>query len=425
MEIELKNKVSPEFKTRLDQYKFKDLLVILFLFFLPFSQALTLNIVFPLKLSEIFLFLLLFHELLSGSIVKWRFNLPVLIILIFFVLVFISVVVNFFYQYNYPLSVEYSRISPVIDSLLKFFYLFIAIVALIITRNAIIADPQLIRWFFIGASVASFYAWYLFFSGILHLPTLILPGMDPDPQKINLSVGDIIRCGTFKEGNYMGFFLLVSGIVALYYKKKMLSIFFFLTIITTFSTTSIFCLIIFLVIYLARIYRQYRTRLVASISGMALVLILLIQFNEAFRTNFYNKVFGDEDSIENANDLYSKADRLNTSWVGVNIFMDNPVFGIGLANYGLHYIHYNTLPELDVIDQTKRIPNDIYVEILSECGSLAFIAFLVFLSSLYKYGKPKSNGILTAGLIACFVYFIAFPTFTMLFIWVFFGIILA
>ena len=217
MEIELKNKEASEFRTRLDQYKFKDLLVILFIFFLPFSQALTLNIVFPLKLSEIFLFLLLLHELLSGSIVKWRFNRPVLIILIFFALVFVSVVFNFFYRYNYPLSVEYSRISPVVDSLLKFFYLFIAIVALIITRNAIITDPKLIRWFFIGALVASFYAWYLFISGILHLPTLILPGMDADPQKINLSIGDIIRCGTFKEGNYMGFFLLVSGIVALYY----------------------------------------------------------------------------------------------------------------------------------------------------------------------------------------------------------------
>ena len=33
MEIELKNKEASEFRTRLDQYKFKDLLVILFLFF--------------------------------------------------------------------------------------------------------------------------------------------------------------------------------------------------------------------------------------------------------------------------------------------------------------------------------------------------------------------------------------------------------
>jgi hypothetical protein len=71
----------------------------------------------------------------------------------------------------------------------------------------------------------------------------------------------------------------------------------------------------------------------------------------------------------------------------------------------------------------KRIPNNIYVEILSECGSLALIAFLTFLFLVYKYGSQKSY-LLGAGLIASFIYFFAFPTFTMLFIWVFLGIVL-
>ena len=383
MEISVNKNSFPDFyEAGMKSISYKDLLVKLFLFFLPFSQALTINIIFPLKFSEIFLFLLLLHECVSGNILKWRLSKPILLILIFSFLVFISVVINIFYKYNYSLSDEYARISPAIDSVLKFFYVLIAIIALIVTRNVLTENPKLIRWFFIGAIISSLYAWYLFVSGVLHLPTFLLPGMDADPQKINISIGDIIRCGTFKEGNYMGFFLLISAIVAIYNKKSLLAVFFFATILTTFSTTSIFCSIIFLMFYLMKRYKKYKGKLIAGICATAFLIMLLVQFSDAFRTIFYNKLFANEDSVENANDLYSKADRLNTTMVGLNIFVNNPVLGIGLANYGLHYNHYNELPELDLVDETKRIPNDIYVEILSECGSLSFIVFLVFLYNL-------------------------------------------
>ncbi|HVS92104.1 MAG TPA: O-antigen ligase family protein [Mucilaginibacter sp.] len=411
--------------TDLAKVKFKDFLVIIFLLFLPFSQALTINVVFPLKISEIFLFLILFYEISVRNILKWRMGGPVMLILIFLVVVFISVVFNFFYRYSYELPTEYSRITPQIDSLLKFIYVIISVVTLVITRNALSENPRLIKWFFVGAVISSCYAWYLFFSGMLHLPVLLLPGMDNPPQIMNTGMGDIIRCGTFKEGNYMGFFLLIAAFTALYYKRKILAIFFFLTIVTTFSTTSIFCAIVFYIFYLFKRFKKYKVKVMGAISIIAVIILLLNQFSESFNTIFYNKVFGDKDSVENANDLYSKADRLNTSYVGLQIFAHNPVLGVGLANYGLHYNHYNELPQLDVVDQAKRIPNNIYVEILSECGGIVFLIFLIFLHQLFRIAKNKSNAVLASGLTACCVYFLAFPTFTMLFIWFFLGVILS
>ncbi|MDB5149464.1 MAG: p19 [Mucilaginibacter sp.] len=413
------------FWDRLKNQSARETLIKLFFLFLPFGQALTLNIVFPLKLSEISLVLLVLHEIATGNFLNWKLSRPILLSFLFIFIVLVSVFVNIFYRYNYPLSLEYSRINPAIDSIMKFFYVMLALLGMLVTRNALIQKPSLIKWFFIGAIVSSIYCWYLFISGVLRIPAFLLPGMENPPQVATFNGIDIIRVGTFKEGNYMGFYLLLSAILALYYRKTKLSIFLFITIITTFSTTSIFCFIIFIVFYFIKKYKKYKIKLIVGFSIIAVVIVSLVQVSEAFRTIFYNKIFGNEDSVENQNDLFSKADRLNSTIVGLSIFTNNPVLGIGLSNYGLHYKHYNAAPDFELLSDTKRIPNNIYIEILSECGLLSLIVFAAFLYVVFREAKHKSNGILTAGLIAACVYFFAFPTFTMLFIWVFLGVILS
>jgi O-antigen ligase len=394
----------------------------LFLMFIPFSQALTINVLFPLKISEIFLIILIILEVKTGDFLSWRLSkLTMNLLLLFLFSVFVSVVINIFYKYDYELTLSYSRITPTVDTILKFFYVIIAFAGLFVTRNILKDDETLIKYFFIGASLSALYAWYLFFSGVLKLPGLLLPGMGEDSQTYDAGFGETIRSGTFKEGNYMGFFMLVSAIIAIYYNKGKLSLFYFLSIITTFSTTAIFCSIVFAVVYFFYRYKKYKLKLIFIFLSIITVLILLIQFSPGFQTLFYNKIFGNEDTVENANDIYSKAERLNTTLVALDIAQNNPFFGVGPANYGLHYNHYNSMKQF--AHDIKHIPNNIYVEILSECGAFSLIAFLFFLGSLFNYGGGKSP-ILRAGLIAAFIYFFAFPTFTMLFIWVFIGIIL-
>ena len=398
-----------------------DILVKLFLLFLPFSQVLTIDVLFPLKLSEIFLIIILLIKLTTGEITRWMLPKPTAWVLIIFVsIVLISLILNAFWGYSYPFDQNIARFSPLVDSVLKFFYIIIALLALVVTYNALKKDASIINFFYWGGIISASYGWYLFIFGALKLPTPLLPGTY-ELAKYNAGFGDIIRGATFKEGNYMSLYLLVLAIISFYNKKNKLAYFFFLSIITTFSSTAIACSIVFFVIIIFNKYKKHKLKLLVTLFSVIITLVLLIQFSTGFRGVFYNKIFGTEDSVENQNDLYSKAERLNTAAVGIEVSKNNPFWGVGPANYGLHYRHYNTISAFDI--EGKHIPNNIYVEVLSECGGLAFITFLFFLFGIYRYGKRKSQ-ILAAGLISVYIYFFAFPTFTMLFIWVFLGIVL-
>ncbi|MBT2562759.1 O-antigen ligase family protein [Pedobacter sp. ISL-64] len=396
----------------------EDFLIKGFLIFLPFSQALTINIMFPLKLSEICLLCLISLKLASGKTEMWKVGKPSLTIIMFCICILISLIINTLYTYNYPLTTSAVRISPTVDSVLKFIYVFLVVAGMFITTNILKRKPELIKFLFIGAIISASYSWYLFFSGILHLPVLKLPGMEEESQMIM----NVIRSGTFKEGNYMGFYLLLMGIISFFYERKKMAYFFWGTILTTFSTASIFCLFLFFVIYTYYVYKKHKLKLIASITVIAISVTLLTQFSDGFRSLIYNKIFASEDSVENTNDIYSRLDRLNTTITGLKMAASNPFFGVGLSSYGMHYSHFNNLPDFDL--GGKRIPNNIYVEILSETGIFVFILFIYFLYLLYKRAKKVSN-VLAAGILASCVYFFAFPTFTMLFIWVFFSVILS
>src|SRR5205823_7781395 len=125
------------------------------------------------------------------------------------------------------------------------------------------------KWLFWGAFAASCYAWYLMLSSSFHIPYLLLPGMDNPPQRLNLSWGNIVRCGTFKEGNYMGLFLFICGILARYDNRNKLGNFFFATIITTFSTVCIFCVVIYFVFN--SLYSKNKAKTIVSLAAIVLI----------------------------------------------------------------------------------------------------------------------------------------------------------
>jgi O-antigen ligase len=142
-----------------------------------------------------------------------------------------------------------------------------------------------------------------------------------------------------------------------------------------------------------------------------------------FQRLVVEKFFGDS-SIRSTSALYSKADRINTAEVAFNIATHNPILGVGISNYARHYIHHNHDPRFRK-RTNKVICNNVYLEIFSETGIFSLVLFLLFLYTLYKKTKHDDTGALRIGLIALMFYFLSFPTFTMLFIWVFWGLIIS
>ena len=411
-------------------FKIKDIkkiILILFILGLPFSQALTINLLFPLKISEVAIFCFVVYFFFKVVFEKDMFLKSDFItryLLTFILVVLTSTCYNFFITYNYPLNLDYIRLSRNANSLLKFGYLVIAFIAMQMTIIYVesYSIEKALKWFFLAAVLSSIYAWYLFFSSALNIPVLLLPGMDNPPQSLNLSFGSIIRCGTFKEGNYMGLFLFIGGVLARYRQKIALSNFLFISIITTFSTVSFICVIFY---FLLTFFNKRKSilKVVAVFFVVATVLTLLVVKSEDFRSNVVNKIFASEDNVENQNDVFSRLDRLNSTQIGINLFLDNPIFGVGTGNYDIHFNHYNLLPKFGDGDY-KKIPNNVYIEVLCESGIIAFSMFIGLIIIIVKQAQKTKNKPLVIGTVISFIYLIAFPTYTVLYIWFFWGILI-
>lgn len=410
-------------KTLFSLKLYDNLLIVLFLFFLPFTYALTIKVGFPLKVSEIALFCIIAFFIIKGKFSVPLFHLRIFQVLsIFLFISFASTVVNIFSSYSYPMTNYVSRFGYKFDSILKFFYLLLAYLSFILATNVFyLNDKKFIKCFLYGSVAGSIYSWYLFFSGLLNIPELLLPGIE-QPQYIAVSFGKFIRSGIFKEGNYMGLFLLFSVIISFYSNKKKLAFFFMATIITTFSSIAIVCTFIFFVCYyLKNFFNKKHLYRIIIFSLILIPLFIILIGNKDFKMFFLNKFSGNTTTISNSGE-YSKVDRINLLLVGCKIGLSNPVFGVGMSNYSLHYNEYNTDKRF-IGDNNKRIPNNVFVEVFSEIGLIGLIFFLYFLFLIYRQTKLDNSGVLRYGFIASLIYFLAFPTFTILFIWVCWGLI--
>jgi O-antigen ligase len=405
---------------------FDNILIFIFFLFIPFTYALTINLGFPLKISEVSLFIIFILLIYKSRFKVYPLRQRVFVLISVFILfTFGSVTVNLFWEYPYELNTFDSRFGYKVDSFLKYGYVLLAYFSLIVTSNSFSINPnKYIKVFLYGAFIASLYSWYLFLMSLLELPYILLPGMDENPQIVNLSFGNVIRCGTFKEGNYMGLFLLISSFMAFYIGRAKAGWFFLFTIISTMASMSIICGAIFLFLYYFHSFFNKRNihKLVMSAVGVMVIFTLLLQSKD-FHFLITSKLFGNTEKISN-NAEYSKADRLNSMKIALKIGLNNPVLGVGLSNYALHQKEFNEDARF-FYKNFKGIPNNIYLEIFAEIGLIGLLLFLFFLFQLYNLTYYDKSKVLRFGFLSTLLYFFAFPTFTMIFIWVFWGLILS
>lgn len=398
-----------------------------FLIFLPFTQALTINIFFPLKISEIALVVLLFFYLNKKAIRSssiWFANAN-MILLLFCVIVTLSFIVNIYWHYPYPPKVFPFRINRVGDSFIRLCYFYLCLLAYYVSFKFLIKDIKLLDKWILGALIAAIYGWYLFLFSKFNLPYIKLPGMDEVP----LSLNGFIRCGTFKEGNYFGLYLILSASIAFYLQKKKEGWFLLFSVIITLSTISILSAFVFLLFYFRR--KFFKINYFLKIVPIVVFSLFIFTKTDFYKLYIYGKLFDSAKTLTNGN--FSKVDRIITGQVAIDSGLDNPFLGVGPANYALHYDHYNYYKKIvfnrneyfDHLAQRKNIrsiPNNVYLEVLSEYGIIAFVLFIVFLVSILIKSYNLKQDALTGGMLALILSLNAFPSFIMLFIWVFISI---
>lgn len=387
----------------------KEYLLAIFFIFIPFSQAFTFDMGFSLKISEIAMILII---LSSKNIAKFKKD--DIILLLFLIIALSSFLINFLWEYSYNIAIIKYRFGENLDSLAKLIYLGFTIYYFILLRNIFdIKKETYVKFFFIGAVFAALYGWYLMLGGIFKYDPLLIFGIS-NPQFISLGNWTLIRSGTFLEGNYMGLFLFISTVLAVFYKKRFLAAFFTISMVTTLSTIGLLSLFLFYSYLLTKINIKYSI----IISFLIVCIFASLSQNRDFNAYILSKIniFSNE---VNDNGAVSREERKSAIINGIKIAIDNPVLGVGISNYAKHYNYYNgTRRVFHKNKDIKVIPNNIYVEIASELGLVAFLLFIIFLYKIYRH---INNSILMGGFWACCLYFNAIPSYTIIVIWFFFA----
>lgn len=99
-----------------------------------------------------------------------------------------------------------------------------------------------------------------------------------------------------------------------------------------------------------------------------------------------------------SNQLYDTSfrGRVSENEVGLMIFRDHPLLGVGMGNYPMYYQNYSTQLGLDY-RRVARSPHSLYIEVLSEQGIVGILAFTLLLFSVHRGLRQAKENFLRSG----------------------------
>ncbi|MCC7053630.1 MAG: O-antigen ligase family protein [Gemmatimonadaceae bacterium] len=389
---------------------------------LPFTYAMTLRIVFPVKIYELVL-------CICGALMLWegravlapglaRYARPVLAMLAWATAVLairLAVPLDSFTTEGFE-----ARVGPVGDAVIKVAYWLVALFAFALVATATYEDARRVgRWWCVGAITAAIYGWLLLLSSVFGLPAPLLPGM-VSPQIINIAGRELFRGGTFEEGNYFAMYLLTSLAVALWMRWRWTAVFLATTVFITFSTANVVALALFGCIYAMGVGAQdrdprgkfYALALFLAAAGIVVAILVATGYvSEFFIAKLSTEEFG------------SKLDRLDLAVAGLRMSADHPLMGVGLSHYGFNYRPYQLTDFFDRARPVKPIANNPWVEILAETGVVGLALVLTFAKRVWTQAAGAPGLAFRAGLAAVALGLFTFPSMTVLFIWAFCGMV--
>lgn len=239
------------------------------------------------------------------------------------------------------------------------------------------------------------------------------------------------RAGPFVEGNFGGLYYLISifiGLELFRRERSRASIFLSGSAIVGFflARSSIGFLALAIGLYVRYAF-QLREKKVSITKQIFILFAILSVFGFLFKTGndfgLSNKLLTEEITSES----YSRIDRLTLIDTAYNIFLTSPIFGTGIQSFGFIANDYLDSSTAIYYDWTfRRIPNNIYFEFASEMGVIGLSMLLFFILKIARLAKSslqddKRN--LFGALVAVFFYWLAFPTYSLIFAWAFFGLV--
>lgn len=422
-----------EQNTSMRYNRIMDFLFSVFLVSLPFMQILTLNVGFPLKIQEAVLFMIILLTLLQYKFRIWTFfdqydreYVRYFIVLICLVLISFTLG-NIYLGKLSSINYDLARWNPFLDGLLKVIYIALAFIVFLVSRKLLSQENNsFVKYYFWGAYVSALCSLFFLIVALLNINLVI--DYNIHMQYINLNDMFYIRSGTFQEGNFAGMFFLTALIIAREFQNNKLFIILLFAIISTFSSIAIVGTLVYLTLMILKEKRMI-VFLMIFLLGIAIVnqktdgLFLKEQFTDKLKEKFQTFGLAKDQTKDQTKVSLSSYERSLMIQKGWEFFKQNPWFGVGPSNY--RYYFDASMQDDDIFRHDNRpvIANNVYIELLSEYGIFATLIFVIFFITLLKNLILKNKYNLIVGFLSLLLYFVAAPSFSMFFLWVFFAFI--
>ena len=124
-----------------------------------------------------------------------------------------------------------------------------------------------------------------------------------------------------------------------------------------------------------------RSKIFSFLTLISIILIFL-NFNSSYKTRYFSphlQTLLEKDGLSK----YLQTSQYGAQYnVAIEIFKDNPVFGVGIKNYRIANLDskYNNLKHKENRLRWGTHPHQIHLEILSETGLFGFICFFIFMA---------------------------------------------
>jgi len=389
---------------------------------LPLTYAMTLRIVFPVKIYEVALVVCAAFMVWEGRLILAPglapFAKPIIQLLGWAAAVLcfrLALPLDSFTTEGFEV-----RIGPGGDAVVKIAYWLLALFAFALVATAAYEDERRVgRWWCIGANIAAVYGWTLTLSSVFNLPAPLLPGMIR-PQILNIAGREIYRGGPFEEGNYFAMYLLTSLAVALWLRWRWTAAFLATTVFITFSTANVFALAVFGGIYSLGVGSQDRDPRgkLYAVAGFAalLTVVLTILVSTGYVSEFFIAKLSTEE-------FGSKLDRADQAVAGLRMAAEHPILGVGLSHYGYNYRPYQLTNFFDLTRTVKPIANSPWIELLAETGLVGVALALTFVRRVWAKASGHNGLAFRAGLVGVGLGLFTFPSITVMFIWAFCGLV--
>ena len=403
---------------------------------LPLTNSATLPVGFPLKLYEVVGLFAVVQALLGRGFALGSAGRVVALWGAFW---FGSTIASAWGMYELSLrdltmlEWAHGRYHPVVNTVYHYAYLAFDIGLLALFLDALtrgtISRRDFCRWWLTGTALAVGYAVLLNLVHHAGLPTMLALRWD-GVQIMNVAGVPVVRTGPFEEGNYFGLYLLASLVIALWARRRWPERFFrnlipviLLGVVITASPAALLGAAVLVLV--AVFFGGGSPAARGAAVGAGAVGLAVLAATGLLRTLVLDKfsllIYGGVTDVRNI----SLVQRLNESHHAWRIFLDHPQ-GVGMGNFGYFFgDHANLYVWLRPLwMQIKHIPNNVYLEVLSEHGALVALLFAVILVRKAVRLVRAREYLVTTGLLLMCIYFVAFPTFRLALIWVFWAFVL-